>query len=407
MAYALYCIHEDRASWVQSLRGKIGEVVADYGDTVQVFDGLPAAPERNRANPEVTVYLGSPAGAASAECRRQVSEALADRLLVLPIVDNLDNFAAHTPESLRAFNGMKWEGDEAPSEIVHFVLEALGLEERQRLVFLSHRRSDALALAEQLHDQLIKSRFWPFVDRFDIEPAEDVQQRIYATLEETAFVVLVESPAAALSKWVLKEVNYAVKQSLGMLIVNFPDTNPLPQTEGYPRFYLDECDLVGEQADRKVLTADALRRLVHRIEAIHAHALVRRRRRLVARTRSVAEKAGFVAVDRSRDVLLLTDASPGGDDDGMTRYLVHFVPRPPRPEDLYAVDTSREGFDEDSSREGFDDPPTEAVLVHATSRLSQDSSDLLDWCLDGHNVRLITDLRVGEELIHPAEGRER
>ena len=212
-------------------------------------------------------------------------------------------------------------------------------------------------------------------------------------------MVLAESPAAALSDWVLKEVNYAVKQSLGMLIVNFPDTNPLPQTEGYPRFYLDEDDLVGEQADRKVLTADALARLVHRIEEIHAHALVRRRRRLVARTRSVAEKAGFVAVERPRDVLLLTDASPVGDaDDGPTRYLVHFVPRPPQPKDLYAAD---------SSRDSFDDPPTEAVLVHATARLSQDSSDLLDWCLADRNIRLITDLRVGEDLIHPAEGRER
>ena len=52
---------------------------------------------------------------------------------MLPCVDNLANFAAHTPELLRPFNGMKWQDDEAPSEIVHFVLEALGLEERQRL----------------------------------------------------------------------------------------------------------------------------------------------------------------------------------------------------------------------------------------------------------------------------------
>ena len=62
MAYAVYCIHEDRATSVQSLRGKIGKAVANYGNTVQVLDGFPAGTERDRANPAVTVYLGSPAG---------------------------------------------------------------------------------------------------------------------------------------------------------------------------------------------------------------------------------------------------------------------------------------------------------------------------------------------------------
>ena len=48
----------------------------------------------------------------------------------------------------------------------------------------------------------------------------------------------------------------------------------------------------------------------------------------------------------------------------------------------------------------------EAVLIHATSRLSRDSSGLLQWCLAGHDVRLITDLRVGKDWMRPSEGRQ-
>lgn len=209
MAYTVYCVHADRGPWVRSLRDHLDAAVAVHGDpagTVQVREGYVPECQRDRNSPAVAVYLGSPAGAASAECRQQVDEALADRVLMLPVVDDERNFKAHTPAPLYPFNGEAWLGDDALPRIVRFVHEALGLEERQRMVFLSHRRSDARAVAEQLHDELIKNRFWPFVDRFDIDPAEDVQQRIHAALEETAFVVLVESPAAVTSQWVLEEL---------------------------------------------------------------------------------------------------------------------------------------------------------------------------------------------------------
>ena len=315
MAYTVYCVHADRGPWVRSLRDRLDAAVAGHGDpagTVQVREGYVPECQRDRNSPAVAVYLGSPAGAASAECRQQVDEALADRVLVLPVVDDERNFKTHTPAPLYPFNGEAWLGDDALPRIVRFVLEALGLEERQRMVFLSHRRSDARAVAEQLHDELIKNRFWPFVDRFDIDPAEDVQQRIHAALEETAFVVLVESPAAVTSQWVLEEVTYALSASLGMLIVSFPGAAELPGTRDLPRERLNEKgDLAGGQDGQPRLEADALRRIVRRVEAIHAKAMVRRRRRLVLPTRTAFEPAGFAVAERPGDVLLVTGPGPG------------------------------------------------------------------------------------------------
>lgn len=404
MTYGVYCIHSGREAWVDSLRRHLDAAVADLDaavtdlegvtPAVRVHDGLPAKADRDANFPAVTVYLGSPAGAVSAECGRQVDEALADRLLVLPVVDSNTNFKAHTPEALHPFNGVEWPAEEAPPEVVHFILEALGLEDSQRLVFLSHRRSDALALAEQLHDKLIKSRFWPFVDRFDIDPAANVQQRIYAALEETAFVVLVESPDTGLSKWVLEEVHYALRESLGILIISFPEVDDqLRGTEDLPRFDLAEGDLVPDSGGQRVLTADALGRVVQRIEAIHAKALVRRRRRLVLHTRAAAEKADLVVAELPHNVMLVRE--PPAALGKRPRYLVHFAPRPPQPKDLYALDSARDGH-------GGQD--IEAVLVHATSQLPKDSSDLLDWCGTDRNIRLIADHLVGTAWINPPEG---
>jgi hypothetical protein len=403
MAYTVYCIHDDRQAWVRSLQDRLGEAAADLGDaadTVQVRDGFPAAAGIGTDAPAMAVYLGSPAAATSEECRQQVGAALDVGLLVLPCVDKLENFLAHTPEGpLRRLNGVQWGAGDAPPSIIHFIRETLGLEERQRLVFLSHRRSDALALAEQLHDRLIKNRFWPFVDRFDIVPAADVQKRIYAALEETAFVVLVESPEATLSEWVLEEVHYALRASLGILIVSFPDTPPLAGTEGLPRFCLDKNQLTKETAGDSgsepvpgsgqfLLTPDALEEVLQRIEAIHAKALVRRRRRLVGHTRIAVQRAGLVPIEQPGDVMAV--AEPGRDgivtDQSPLRSLVGFAPRPPQPEDLYAVY---------SARQRLGAPQAEAVLVHATAQLPQDSSALLAWCQENRNITLLADHLVG------------
>lgn len=388
MSYTVYCIHDDRDMQVSSLREGVAEEVAGLGGTgatVTVQDGFtpPADPDAIA----VAVYLGSTRGAASAECGRQVAGALAAGLAVLPCVDDLANFEACTPAGpLRRFNGMAWPGQEVPPEIVHFLLEALGLEEHQRMVFLSHRRSDALALAEQLHDRLIRCRFWPFMDRFDIEPAADVQQRIYAALEETAFVVLVESPEAATSSWVLEEVLYALRNSLGLLIVSFPGVREMPGTQDLPRFYLEAADLVAQ--DGQFVLADAvLGDLVAEIETIHARALVRRKRRLVGHARIAAERAGLVAHELPGDLLLVS--APWADDPASQqepRSVVHFTPRPPRPEDLYAAETAR-------ARLGG--PGTEGVLVHPVTQLSGDRSLLLEWCRAGRNVTVLADYLVG------------
>jgi hypothetical protein len=350
------------------------------------------------------MYFGSPQAAESAECRRQIHGALSAGLVVLPCLESLADFYTCVPAgALRRYNGMEWPSQGLPRSIVHFVLESLGLEETQRMVFLSHRRTDAMALAEQLHDELAKHRFWPFVDRFDIDPAADVQERIHAALEDTAFVVLIESPGAAASEWVLEEVHHALRNSLGLLIVSFPGVRALPGTEDLPRWALADADLVenpaspggGQAASHLVLTESALRGVLREIEDIHANAMVRRRRRLVGHTMTAVEFAKLDGLELPGGVMLVTEPVDGNDsgasDDAdrrpRARSVVSFTARPPKPVDLYRLD---------SARRELGHSEIEAVLVHPTASLRQPDLDLLDWCQSSRGMVLLGDHLIGE-----------
>jgi len=348
----------------------------------------------------MAVYLGSEQAARSSRCGDEVKAAIDAGLVILPCVRELTSFMRDTPPGpLQRYNGVEWPDAEAPGTALHFVLETLGLEDKQRMVFLSHRRSDALSLAEQLHDGLIKSRFWPFVDRFDIQPAVNVQQRIYEALEETAFVVLIESPDAESSPWVLEEVHYALRHSLGMLIVSLPDVAPLGGTNDLPRFHVREEMLTsptvseaddggGLPAEQRVLAHDALEALIGEIESIHAQSLVRRKRRLIEHTVVAVERAGLTAREEAGNVLIVNASDLGaGQKSRPPHSIVRFAARPPRPQDLYHADRSR-------LRLGGDG--TGAVLVHAGPDLPQDGAELLLWCRNERDIALLPDHLVGQ-----------
>src|SRR5271165_5213861 len=104
------------------------------------------------------------------------------------------------------------------------VLRWLGLTEKHRRVFVSYRRSDSLLIGEQLWDTLGKAGFDVFLDRFSVDPGVNFQERLTEALSDKAFLLLVESPDVASSKWVAYEVEYARKSRMGLLALTWLDS---------------------------------------------------------------------------------------------------------------------------------------------------------------------------------------
>ena len=175
---------------------------------------------------------------------------------------------------------MAWCGKRTPSPTS--CSPNWGIEERQRRVFISHKRDDGLGAAEQLHDALAHERFLPFIDRFVIPHGARVQDTIADALEDHAFLLLLETPLAWSSDWVFDEVEYALSHTMGILIARWPDdVRPVPGSADLKRFDLEPTDLITDAHGYDVLTDAALEQVTAAVERAHAHGLVRRRRMMV------------------------------------------------------------------------------------------------------------------------------
>jgi hypothetical protein len=334
--------------------------------------------EPGEAAPSAGVYLSSPAALADGALTERLIRAIEAGRVILPVVDDLGQFTASVPEILHSLNGHEWSGPEPERGLARFLLEQLGIEERQRRVFISHKRDDGLGAAEQLHDHLSKMGFEPFIDRFAIRGAEEVQTRIAEALEDHAFMLLLETPFASTSPWVFDEVDYALSHTMGTLILRWPgEHDQVPGSPGVPRLGLLEEDLYSDPHGYDVLTDAALDRVLSEVEAAHAHGLVRRRRMLIQSIADAAAAAGYASV--ALPDWRLTVRCPS------ESTLLGITPRLPTAEDLQFLDQAR-------SHSGEGSP---AVLVHAARELGSELRTHLSWVSADRELVVMPENAIG------------
>ena len=226
--------------------------------------------------------------------KKRVRRALKDGHLVIPIIDDLADMPAFAPKRLRGLNAWEWKDKGSRGPLAHLVFEELGLTDKTRSAFISHRRADGQAAAELLHDKLSHTNFTAFIDRYAIRPGRDVQQEIANGIEQYAFVVVLETPEAHTSDWLRSEVEYALAHSIGVLMIRWPDTrHDIPGTGDLPRHELRRKDLKSAAARGQTeFTQKAIERILRSIEFEHALAVVRRRKNLLTSVQDAARNSG-------------------------------------------------------------------------------------------------------------------
>jgi hypothetical protein len=376
--YEVQVIQLDRGAEMAELREALDAELQRVGMhravEVSVGEEPPSLP-----GPSVAVYLGSSAAAEDPGVASSIDAALAADLVVIPVVSDLGDFASLAPAALSPVNGWEWSGPEPAIRLARILLEELGIEDSQRRVFISHHRADGLGAAEQLHDGLTHTGFLPFIDRFAIRVGEDVQARIADALEDHAFLLLLETPSAADSEWILDEVDYALSHTMGTLILRWPgNPRPIPGTPGLPRIQLPANDLTRDAHDFDVLTDAALDRVLAEIEAAHAYGLVRRRRMMIASVDDAATAAGCSTVPM-RHWRLLVECS------GLNSTLVGITPRLPTAADLQRLDQAAAELGIEPS----------AVLIHSARVLRERLRDHLVWVTCGRELAVMPENAIG------------
>jgi hypothetical protein len=376
--YHIQVIQKDREDWMAELREAVAAEITEVGLHRTVAAAVSDAPGPSDA-PSVAVYLGSYAAVSDAAVATRIEAAGAAGIVVVPVVEDLSRFGLYVPPSLALVNGFAWNGVNPARRLARSLLAELGVEDRQRRVFISHKRDDGLGAAEQLHDELSHRGFMPFIDRFAIREGHHVQEAIADALEDHAFLLLLETPLAHTSDWVFDEVDYALSHTMGTLILQWPgDPTPVPGSNNLPRLRLAVNELTTDSHEYEVVTASALDRIVADIEAAHAHGLVRRRRMLLRSIEEAASASGATACVPLPDWRLLVEH-------GGVSTLLGITPRLPTAQDLQLLDAARSTVADDMG----------AVLVHSARILRDERATHLTWVAGDRELELTPENAIG------------
>ena len=107
------------------------------------------------------------------------------------------------------------------------VLQRAGFGGVERRLFISYRRRDCRALADQLFDAFSRSGFDVFLDRFSGTPGRLFPNELSEEIVDKGVVLLLESGELGQSPWTLAEAGLAFLFRIGLIAVNVDGAPPL------------------------------------------------------------------------------------------------------------------------------------------------------------------------------------
>jgi TIR domain len=329
---------------------------------LSVFD---ADPDPGDATTALVILGGSGAATdpATANAARRCQKTLRT---CLPVFDPAGAFTDQLPTDVHELNGVEWPAGDGPARVVAEVLRLLGISEDERRVFLSYRRSDGSALAQQLRYALIDSGWDVFLDRFSVPPAVKFQKRLYRDLADKGFVLVLETPDAANSSWVEHEITFAHTHRLGIMSLKLPETTQkqlVPAVLEDLRVRLAAADLNGP-ATARTLTESALARMLQIVDERHAQAYQQRREILMLESDRELRRRGYAVTPIGHWQLLATR--------GKQDEVVLATARAPEAADLLAVESLR-------ARTRLPGRVSRGWVVHPLEDIDPDRARLIGW----------------------------
>jgi len=232
--------------------------------------------------PLTGVYFG---GTGTSPASETAVRLLRDRdAAILPVVSSLDDFTRKVPPGLHELNGFAPDSaDTSLAAVANYVLQQLGLERRERMAFISYKRTESRHAALQIYHGLDDRSWGAFLDTHSISPGVKFQDTLWDKMASADVLLLLDTPGVLASRWVQEELAHAHDLGMGVLQIIWPTHTRLPGTEFCEPEYLDAGDLVGSpsRTGGARLRSAALRRIMAAIERVRARALAARRNRIV------------------------------------------------------------------------------------------------------------------------------
>ena len=134
------------------------------------------------------------------------------------VVSNLKHVSTEIPESIRHINAIEAVLPDLNFDyIVSLLLEGFRLLRRERRLFISYKRDDSQAVANQLYDALDARSFDVFIDIRSVPPAADFQAELWHRLSDSDVVILIDTPGFRSSRWTTEELARANATNIQIL----------------------------------------------------------------------------------------------------------------------------------------------------------------------------------------------
>ena len=273
--------------------------------------------------------------------------------------------------------------------LVPDVLTAAGLGLDSYRVFISYRRADARAFADQLFDGLSHEGFDVYLDRFRTNPGANFVERIRFELADKACVVLLDSRDVRMSPWVEGEYGFARLYRLGLMAIDLPGGRRSFNRIG-ARLDLRRSRHAGAFGSEVTLSAAAVSKAVAFVRQRYHSEVSRRFRHQRELVRRAAALAGLPIVSWP-DGLVEVTGPPG--------YVLRTSARPPTVEDFRSA--------HQSARRASATAPTsfKGVVVGPIGMQMQQARETTDWLARELGVASVDELRLLKALRRAAAGR--
>jgi len=277
----------------KSLKKHIVELGVDY-DTIKYIDNKNFNKEYIGSSPTICLYFENKTE--NYEDLDIVEILLKDATLIIPVVENLEEFNVFIPLILRNINGYALKSVLDIESVVNCILEGLGLLRISRRLFISYKRNESTSVAIQLYEQFEKKGFDVFLDTHSIRPGEPFQEELWHRMTDTDIIVFLNTPKFMESHWCEKEIAEANVKSIGILQLVWPnhvlENNaqiciPLKLSE------LDFVDGIYSKYNKSFLQQSTIDKIVSETESLRARTLASRQDNLISEFISTANRLGL------------------------------------------------------------------------------------------------------------------
>lgn len=301
--YQLILLGDTGCEACQKVKGRFFELLAERGldgSIVAVLDGAQTitpleAGGYDSRKPTFAYYFGKQ------DHRDKDLEALQKLMgngdAVFPIFFTDGQFQQEIPAVLHSING-KLYTDGLLDSIVNVAFEELRLLRKIRRVFISYKRSDSAAIANQLYDVLSRHQFDVFLDTYSIRGAADFQAELHHRITDSDVLIQLNSPNFMDSDWCKEEISEANARQVGVLQLNWPEVdsgaaNQLCTIRNIKTEFFNNGNQIGDDA---TLKADVLEDIAMAVEALRARNIAARQDGLTAEFVKEAERQGRAIV---------------------------------------------------------------------------------------------------------------